>query len=892
MQESRNRTVRLKDYRPPPFLVDEVSLQFDLTEENVCVINRMILRRNPDSPGNQDALRLDGAGLDLKKVKLDGRALQKHAYCVDDSHLLVPQVPDVFCLETEVHIRPGDNTLLEGLYRSGGIFCTQCEAEGFRRITFFPDRPDVMTTFTTTIVADRSKYPVLLSNGNLVEAEVLENGRHRVVWHDPFPKPSYLFALVAGDLAVEEDFFITRSGREVKLQVYLERHNHGRGAHALRALKKAMRWEEEVFGLEYDLGLYMIVAVDDFNMGAMENKGLNIFNSKYVLADFETATDADFQAIEEVVAHEYFHNWTGNRVTCRDWFQLSLKEGLTVFRDQEFSADMVAKSLKRIHDVRMLRTMQFAEDAGPLAHPVRPEEYQEINNFYTVTVYEKGAEIVRMLQNLVGAERFREGLKLYFERFDGQAVTIEDFVKVMEDVAHIDLTQFRLWYSQAGTPCITASGTYDSQTKEYILKLSQECSPTPGQAEKLPFHIPVSVGLLDASAKEIPFCQEGQTKNPPRTTTVLSLREKEQEFRFSNIPSQPVPSLLRGFSAPVRLKYAYSDAELRFLMVHDRDSFNRWDAAQQLATRIILRGVDLLKDGEDLQLDPLLLKAFRETLEASASDRGLAAQMLSLPSENYLCDQRRRIDIDGICLVRQKVRQSLGLQLQELWHSVWCDCSAGDTSGRFKLTSEEIARRSLKNTCLGYLSAASGEDFLPTAGKLLAEAPNMTDRLALAAIMAEYETEESRAGLMAFYRQAAGNSLVLDKWFALQASARHPSIVQKVQSLLEHKDFNLRNPNRVRAVLHTFARGNPGGFHALDGSGYRLVADYVVMLDKLNPQVSASLAGAFSAWRRFDDVRRHLMEEQLQKISGLDGISIDLREIVSRCLQPGEQRSI
>lgn len=884
MKESISKTVYLKDYKVPPFLVDHVNLRFDLTEAHATVKTRMAMRRNPACQNKDNALFLHGVDLALQTLQIDGQNVPETEFCVDGCGLLIPQVPDEFHLETTVIIRPQDNTVLEGLYRSGGMFCTQCEAEGFRRITFFPDRPDVMTTFTTTIVADKQRYPVLLSNGNLVKSEDLKDGLHQAVWHDPYPKPSYLFALVAGDIVCEEDSFTTCSGRQVALRIYLERHNAGRGRHALEALTKAMRWDEQVFGLEYDLDLYMIVAVDDFNMGAMENKGLNIFNSKYVLADANTATDADFQAIEEVVAHEYFHNWTGNRVTCRDWFQLSLKEGLTVFRDQEFSADQVSRSLKRIHDVRLLRTVQFAEDSGPLAHPVRPEAYQEINNFYTVTVYEKGAEVIRMLRNLVGTEVFHQALDLYFERFDGQAVTIEDFLGAMEEVSCADLTQFRLWYSQSGTPLIRATSSYNPSTQIFDLTLFQECLPTPDQPEKQPFHIPVAVGLLDASGRDMPIYIRGNDSDTAETTTILSLRQTEQTFQFEKVACQPVLSLLRNFSAPVKLAYECPDTQLMFLMVHDSDTFNRWDAAQQLTSRVILRSMDAFRAGEPFQLEPVLLEAFRAVLQLSGSDRGLAAQMLMLPSESYLIDQRARIDIDGIVAVRNKVREALAMDLYDLWQATWREC-VEENAGPYGISPKEVGCRALKNVCLGYLAAKPQDNFWQNTLGWMDEADNMTDRLALLALLSESQAVEGPIALERFFLQARPVPLVLDKWFAVQATARHPLALERLQALLNHQDFNLRNPNRVRSVLHAFARGNPGGFHHSGGAGYRLIADYVIKIDALNPQVSANLAGAFSAWKRLDAPRSDMMRQQLETIFSTQGISNDLSEIVERCLQ-------
>ncbi|HEB95437.1 MAG TPA: aminopeptidase N [Sedimenticola thiotaurini] len=869
--------IHLKDYRPPEYLVDETRLEIRLGEEETLVRSRLLLRRNPARPDAGDTLRLDGERLELRRLALDGRELPEGAYEVDDGGLTVHRVPDRFELESEVAIRPQENTALEGLYRSGGLYCTQCEAEGFRRITWYPDRPDVMSRFTTTIEADRERCPVLLSNGNPVREESLPGGRHRVTWEDPFPKPCYLFALVAGDLRMVEDSFTTASGRQVALRIYVEPENLDKCGHAMRSLQQAMAWDERNYGREYDLDIYMIVAVNDFNMGAMENKGLNIFNAKYVLARPDSATDRDFQGIEGVIAHEYFHNWTGNRITCRDWFQLSLKEGLTVFRDQEFSADMGSRGVKRIEDVRLLRAHQFAEDAGPMAHPVRPDSYIEINNFYTVTVYEKGAEVVRMQHTLLGPERFRRGMDLYFRRFDGQAVTTDDFVQCMADAGGRDLEQFKRWYDQAGTPELTVSDHFDAAGGVYTLEVSQSCPPTPGQPEKLPFHIPLAVGLLDReSGAELALRLEGETEETVGTR-VLELREERQRFRFTGLHRRPVPSLLRGFSAPVKLRFDYSDDDLMFLMARDSDGFNRWDAAQLLAQRLLLRRVA----GEESPAEARYIEAFARALDDQEADQALLAEVLILPSESYLGDQMEEVDVDGIHAAREDLRRRLSEALRDRFLARYRACRE---QGPYRLTPADIGRRRLKNLCLDYLMQSPDAAIGALCRDQFQAQHNMTDVMAALSLIAGSDMAEREQLLQEFYRRWRHDPLVLDKWFTVQAVSKREDTLQRVESLLQHPDFSLTNPNRVRSLVGAFCSGNPVRFHDAGGAGYRFLADRVLELDPLNPQIASRLLRVMARWRRYDPARQSLMKGQLERILGHEGLSRDVYEIASRSL--------
>jgi len=871
------QTVYLKDYRPPEYLIDQTELVFDLGEEETRVTARLQMRRNPAAESVSDSLRLHGEELEMLSLAIDGVALDRDAYRLDSEGLTLFRPPERFVLESEVRIQPQNNTALEGLYKSGSMFCTQCEAEGFRKITWYLDRPDVMSRFTTTIRGDRARYPVLLSNGNLEHERELENGRHEVTWSDPFPKPAYLFALVAGDLRWISDSHSTPSGREVALRIYVEPENIDKCDHAMASLKKAMAWDEQNYGREYDLDIYMIVAVNDFNMGAMENKGLNIFNSKYVLASPETATDRDFQGIESVIAHEYFHNWTGNRITCRDWFQLSLKEGLTVFRDQEFSADMGSRGVKRIEDVRLLRAHQFAEDASPMAHPVRPDAYMEINNFYTVTVYEKGAEVVRMQYNLLGPEAYRRGTDLYFQRFDGQAVTTDDFVQCMADAGERDLGQFKRWYSQAGTPELTVRGDYLEQQKRYRLTVEQHCPATPGQPHKEPFLIPLAVGLLDSQGRDMALRMAGEPETLPGTR-MLELGETRQQFEFIDIPEPPVPSLLRGFSAPVKVHCDYSDAQLMFLMANDSDGFSRWDAAQSLAQRILLQMVS----APGTEVPAGFIDAFRQALTAPVEDRALLAEVLTLPSESYLGDQMEQVDVDGIHNARERLRTVIAEHLKEELLAVYRD---NRVEGPYAPDAEAIGRRSLANLALGYLMQLPDEAVLAQCVAQYRDNRNMTDVIVALGLMAERDTPESAALLEDFYRRWQHDPLVLDKWFSLQALSSRSDTLQRVQELMKHPAFSIANPNKVRSLIGAFCSGNPVRFHAADGSGYRFLGDRVLELDGLNPQVASRLVRVMARWQRYDPGRQRLMQAQLRRILETAGVSRDVYEIASKSLQ-------
>jgi aminopeptidase N len=881
MEQTTPKTIYLKDYTPPEYLIDRVELRFELGEESTQVRSRLEIRRNPARGGGTPPLLLDGQDLVLQQLSLDGDPLEPQRYTVDEERLSISDVPAQFVLEVETRIKPQENTSLEGLYKSGGNFCTQCESEGFRRITYFIDRPDVMARYTTTLVADKARYPVLLSNGNPVGRGESDGNRHWVAWEDPFPKPSYLFALVAGDLVWVEDAFTTRSGRDIALRIFVQAHNRDKCDHAMQSLKKAMRWDEEVFGLECDLDVYMIVAVDDFNMGAMENKGLNIFNSRYVLARPDTATDADYVNIEAVIGHEYFHNWTGNRVTCRDWFQLSLKEGLTVFREQEFSSDMFSRGLKRIQDVRVLRTHQFPEDTGPMAHPVRPDSYIEISNFYTPTVYNKGAEVIRMIQTLLGRDGFRKGMDLYIERHDGQAVTTDDFVQAMQDATGVDLAQFRRWYSQAGTPQVAVQGRYDAGARTYALTLRQSCPPTRGQTHKDPFHIPVAIGLLDQQGRDLPLRLEGGSSGDAPTTQVLSLREESTEFRFVDVPSPPTPSLLRGFSAPVNVKMARSDAELTFLLAHDSDPFNRWDAGQTYATGLMLRLVSRHQAGRTLEGDADFTRAVTQTLASADPDRALIAEALTLPTESWLAEQMTVVDVDAIHAARQFLRRHLAQALREAWLRAYED---NRDRGPYRFDPDSVGRRSLKNLALAYLTELEDAEARALCLEQYRSADNMTDAVAALAVLSNHDCPERKEVLEAFHERWRDDALVLDKWFAIQAMSRLPDTLERVQALMRHPAFQLRNPNKVRALIGAFCHGNPVRFHAAGGEGYRFLRERVLELDPMNPQIAARLLGAFNRWRRYDGTRQTLMKAELERVLATPRLSRDTYEIASKAL--------
>ncbi len=868
-------TIYLKDYRPSDFLIESVDLYFDLREKQTTVRSRLLMKRHPEA-SRSESLWLDGEELKLLSISIDGKALTEGQYLLENNGLRIHSLPDRFVLESEVELAPQNNTALEGLYLSNGLYCTQCEAQGFRHITYYIDRPDVMARFRTTIEADAAQFPVLLSNGNPQDPEVLPQGRQRITWEDPFLKPAYLFALVAGDLALLEDRFTTATGREIALRIYSEPHNIDKCDFAMHSLKQAMRWDEEHYGREYDLDIFMIVAVNDFNMGAMENKGLNIFNAKLLLADPATATDRDYQAIEGVVAHEYFHNWTGNRITCRDWFQLSLKEGLTVYRDQEFSADMGSRSVKRIQDVRMLRAHQFAEDASPMAHPVRPDSYIEINNFYTLTVYEKGAEVVRMQANLLGPEGFRKATDLYFERHDGEAVTTEDFVSCMQDSSGRDLTLFKRWYSQAGTPQLHVTTSYDQHSEGYTMKVTQSSPPTPGQSHKQPLHIPFAIGLLSAEGEDLPVSLQGE-ESQRAGTRVLELRETEETFYFSGLSHKPVPSLLRGFSAPVKLEYDYSNDELMFLMAHDSDGFSRWDAAQMLHLRVLLQRVA----DADCALPHGYLDALRKSLLDKKSDPELLSEVLLLPSESYIGDQMERVAVDAIHQAREALMKEIAAALR----SELMDVHAQNLQhGDYDSSHLSIARRALRNLSLAYLSHLDDAEVRQLVLDQYAMQHNMTDVMAALSLVVHRSWSESDALLADFEQRWKSEQLVMDKWFSVQASSAGGETLERVKVLMQHPAFNMTNPNRVRSLIGVFAGANQVQFHRADGEGYQLLADVVLQLNSSNPQIAARMIRQMSRWRRFDDQRQQLMKRQLQRILAAEGLSKDVHEVVSRSL--------
>jgi len=889
MRTDTPQTIYRKDYTPPSFWVDTVEMGFDLDPEATRVATRMTLHRNPAS--RSKTLVLYGEALRLVQLRMNGKTLTKRGYTLGHGTLEILNPPDNITLEIETVTHPNLNTSLMGLYVSNGNFFTQCEAEGFRKITFFPDRPDVMAKYKVMLRADKQKYPVLLSNGNLVEEGDLGDGRHYAVWEDPFKKPSYLFALVAGKLVCQEETYTLKSGRDVLLQVWVEEGNLDKTQHAMDSLKNSIRWDEERFGLELDLDRFMIVAVGDFNMGAMENKGLNIFNTKYVLANPRVATDTDYAGIESVVGHEYFHNWTGNRVTCRDWFQLSLKEGLTVFRDQEFSADLIGtesgRAVKRIEDVRVLRQAQFPEDAGPMAHPVRPDSYVEINNFYTVTIYEKGSEVVRMYQTLLGRDGFRKGMDLYFERHDGQAVECDDFRAAMSDANGRDLTQFELWYSQAGTPHLKAETQYDQAERIYTVTLTQTCPPTPGQAIKKPYHIPVTIGLLDRRGRDMPLRLEGTDSGKGEavpTTMVLEVTESSQTFRFTGVAERPVPSVLRGFSAPVVLDIDYSDEELAFLMANDGDAFNRWEAGQRLAMRRMLALTGAVQQGHALTdagpADGILNQAFRATLNDTTLDPAFRELALTLPSESVIAEQMNVVDPHAIHAVRRFLRRSLASALHVDWLVAY---QANRTPGAYSPDAVSAGKRALKNLALSYVLEMDDADAHLLAQTQCDNANNMTDRMAALGALANSSAPGRAEALARFYDDFEQEALVIDKWFALQASARSTDVAA-VRALMKHPAFTLKNPNRARSLIFSFCNGNPSQFHAVDGSGYEFWADQVIALNAINPQVAARLARTLDRWRKYTPALQEKMRAALKKVAGTKALSKDVLEVVTKSL--------
>ncbi|MFZ6772708.1 aminopeptidase N [Undibacterium sp. SXout7W] len=876
-----------KDYVAPGFWVDTVEMGFDLDLKSTHVATRMTMRRNHES--SEKELVLFGESLKLLQLRMNGIDLKKSDYVIDGEILRIANAPDELVLEIETRIKPLKNTSLSGLYASNGNFITQCEAEGFRKITWFPDRPDVMAKYTVMLRADKKKFPVLLSNGNLIDEGDLGDGRHFAKWEDPFKKPSYLFALVAGKLVCQEEQYRLKSGREVLLQVWVEKGNLDKTQHAMDSLKNSIRWDEDRFGLELDLDRFMIVATSDFNMGAMENKGLNIFNTKFVLANPSLATDIDYAGIESVVGHEYFHNWTGNRITCRDWFQLSLKEGLTVFRDQEFSADLVGtatgRAVKRIEDVRLLRQVQFSEDAGPMAHPVRPDSFVEINNFYTVTIYEKGSEVVRMYYTLLGHDGFRKGMDLYFERHDGQAVECDDFRRAMADSSGRDLTQFERWYSQAGTPRVQVQTTYDAAQQTYDIQLTQSCPATPGQAEKLPFHIPVAMGLLGSDGQDIPLYSETYPTNAGQTNLVLELTEVAQTFRFTGVATKPVPSLLRNFSAPVVLEIDYTDEELGLLLANDSDPFNRWEAGQRLMMRRLVKLTKAVQSGEPLELDTMLIEALRATLNNQHLDPSFRELVLTLPSEAMIAEEFAVVDPQAIHTARQFVRATLSRYLRtDLFQAYEHNL----TPGQYSPDAQSMAKRGLKNLALSYLLESSDEQTFSLAKAQFDEAENMTDRLAALTALSNFSgTEEQQAvalkALHKFYKKFKKEALVIDKWFMLQATARTTDVAT-VRELMTHPAFTLSNPNRARSLAFNFCNANPARFHAADGSGYLLWAELVIALNKINPQVAARLARSLDRWKKYPESLQIPMKAALAKVADTQKLSKDVLEVVSKAL--------
>lgn len=877
----KNKTAHyLADYQSPDYIVETVELIFDIHDTYTDVTSKMRIRANTLN-NEKAALILNGNNLELQSVILDEAVLSQQDFTLEADKLIIKQTPLQFYLTVKTRIYPHKNKALSGLYCTNKLYCTQCESHGFSNITYYIDRPDVMAIFTTTIIADQKKYPVLLSNGNLIETGHAEKGRHWAKWHDPFKKPAYLFALVAGDLACNSAVYTTISGRQVTLNMYTEHENKNKCEHALMSLQRAMRWDETAFGLEYDLDIYMIVAVNDFNMGAMENKGLNIFNSKYILANPAIATDTDYQDIEKVVGHEYFHNWTGNRVTLRDWFQLSLKEGLTVFREQEFFTYHWSPAVKRIQDVQIIRNAQFPQDAGPLAHPVRPDSYIEMNNFYTVTVYQKGAEVIRMLYRLFGASGFRYAMDLYFSRFDGHAVTIDDFIQAFSDANHYDLTQFKLWYSQAGTPVLEIKWEYDKKQAIWTLTVEQSCPSTPNQEKKLPFNLPLVIALLDKNGKEMPLHLLEGEQAPNQDEFTLNITQRKQQFRFGGVKSEPIPSLLRGFSAPVKLKTQHTQENLLFLFVYDTDPVAAWDAGQQVILNEAQCLIDAYSAKKPIQINPVIIDGLTKALERNLHDPAYVALLLQLPDQNMLADQQTTVDVDVIYHVYRELHLQLATHLQDKLLALY---KHNSTHMAYHVNPGFVAKRSLKNTCLRYLGRLNTPQTQALIREQYYRADNMTDRLA--ALQAINHVDAAlRDELLADFAIAWKHEpLVLDKWFALQAVSELPNAAERVKALLTHAEFLLENPNKLYALLGTFSQHNAYNFHDISGAGYRFFTDEILRIDKFNPQVAARLASAFSSWRRYDENRRKLLKTELERILETSGLSADVYEIVSKCL--------
>lgn len=880
MRDPEPHIIRLSEYRPTDWLIEHVDLDVRLHPTATQVIAKLKIRPNPNGrPG--EPLVLDGDELALESLRIDGKPVGENEYAATPSSLTLNNPPaQPFTLTIETKTNPSANTKLMGLYRSSGTYCTQCEAEGFRRITYFLDRPDVLAVYRTRIEAEHDETPILLSNGNLVEeGEVSGGSRHFAVWEDPFPKPCYLFALVGGKLGSVKDRFVTMSGREVKLAIYVEPGREKYCAYALDSLKRSMRWDERSFGREYDLDVFNIVAVSDFNMGAMENKGLNVFNDKYVLASPETATDSDYAGIESVIAHEYFHNWTGNRITCRDWFQLCLKEGLTVFRDQEFSSDERSRPVKRIADVRALKSHQFSEDAGPLAHPVRPEQYREINNFYTATVYQKGAEVVRMLKTLLGEKGFRAGMDLYFERCDGKAASIEDFIGCFADANGVDLTQFKLWYSQAGTPALAVRSNYDAAHKTLRLEVNQMVPPTPGQSAKQPMTIPLAFGLVGRNGKDLPLTLKGGRRFE---NNILRIASASETFEFEGIEERPVPSLNRGFSAPIKLSSNLSDEDFLFLAGHDSDPFNRFDAAYTLAMRHLIAGTAAFQAGTKPASPDALIAALAKTLDDERLDPAFVAQVIAVPSESDIANEiGADIDPDAILAARQSLRRSLGAAIGGRCEAIFSRLASAEP---YSPDAASAGRRTLRNTCLDFLTVNGGHGAIERAYRHFATADNMTDRFFALYVLTQHDTPEREKALAEFHDRFRNDPLVIDKWLALQAQIPEPATLAHVQALMKHPAFSLGNPNRVRALIGSFAAANPSQFNREDGKGYAFIANLAIELDARNPQVAARLLSAFKNWRALESKRRTAAEAELKRIANSPGLSADSADIVGRTL--------
>jgi len=879
--DSKMLVKRRADYQPSTHLIDTIDLVIELHEEQTYVTATSDVRANTQASMVSTTLALDGEHLKLESVKVDGKMLRSDRYQLTDAQLILLDLPEQFTLEIKTTIKPQENTTLMGLYRSGDIFCTQCEAEGFRRITYYLDRPDVLARFTTTIVANRARYPVLLSNGNLIDSGDLSDGLHWMKWADPFPKPCYLFAMVAGDLDFIEDTYTTLSDRVVALRIFSEKGHIDKCQYAMTSLKKAMHWEEKHYGREYDLDIFMIVAIQDFNFGAMENKGLNIFNAKCIWADPHVATDADYAHIDSTVAHEYFHNWTGNRVTCRDWFQLCLKEGLTVFRDQSFSADIGSQVVERIDQVDYLRLFQFPEDAGPMAHPIRPEAYIEINNFYTTTIYDKGAEVYRLLFHILGEQAFRAGIAYYFKHFDGQAVTCEDLIHSFEVASDSDLTQFRLWFSQSGTPELWVSAVYDDVKKQWAMTVKQQIPKTPTQLPQQPMHIPFKIGLLDQQGREIKCHLKGEAHRTTDDSIVLNLTQAEETFIFTDIHAQPIPSLLRDFSAPVKCCYEYTEQELAFLMAHDVNGFSRWEAGQQYAMKLIGQLITDWQTGRALHLSPAYVEAFEAVLTDAQTDSALLARLLEMPSEVYIAESLPVIDVEAVHTVRHWLQQQLATIFKDVFKAVY---ERAFVKTPYEYTIEFAGQRALKNTCLDYLTQLDSLDMYRLAFRQFEQADNMTDRVAALRCLTDTDCEERQRALDQFYRDWQHEPLVIDKWFGVQAISILPNTLDCVKALLDHPAFNFKNPNRVRSLIGLFAKSNFIRFHEPSGAGYEFVTDMILKLNETNPMVAARLVEPFTHFRRYDSTRQQLMRAQLKRMVEFPALSKDLYEVVSKSL--------